>query len=358
MTGIWRKDGDKWSLVGPSEFSNEEELHDRIVEAPEMLPLSGQPQIVAPYREVPLGGGFADVLAFEASGRPVVIEVKLSRNAEARRAVVAQALAYAAALHGATVEELETSILGSHLRKEGHTTLANSIEETVPDSSGFYASLEDFLAEGSFRIVFVLDEAPAQLVTLAGYLEVVADRITVDLVTVSAYEVNGTQILLPQRIDPERVPEREPRRSAHRQPQQWSDPDDGSELFRASIDNVSDEEEAALLRQIADWADALHAEHLCDLKSFTNLTNGAATLYARLPDEPDRVSLAFAWNHSDTARLYINGTVVARRAPRSQSRVEEAANQEFPSNQMRPKAITGDLLDALTQAYREAAGKE
>ena len=126
MTGIWRKDGDAWSLAAASDYQNEEELHDRIVEAPEMLPLSGQPEIVAAYREVPLGGGSVDVLAFESGGRPVVIEVKLSRNAEARRAVVAQALAYAAGLHGATVQELETDILGSHLKKDGHTSLSDA----------------------------------------------------------------------------------------------------------------------------------------------------------------------------------------------------------------------------------------
>jgi hypothetical protein len=41
-------------------------------------------------REVPLGGGYADLLAVEASGRLGMIEVKLARNSEARRAVVAQ----------------------------------------------------------------------------------------------------------------------------------------------------------------------------------------------------------------------------------------------------------------------------
>lgn len=355
MTGIWRKDGDKWSLVGPSDYSNEEELHDRIVEAPEMLPLSGQPEIVAAYREVPLGGGSADVLAFEASGRPVVIEVKLSRNAEARRAVVAQALAYAAALHGATVEELETGILGSHLRKEGRTSLANSIEEDVPDSSEFYASLEEHLAEGSYRIVFVLDEAPAQLVTLAGYLEVIADRITVDLVTVSAYEVNGTQILLPQRVDPEHAPELDRSRTRRRQPSEWSGPYEGSEHYRQSIEDVSDGDEAALLRRLADWGDALQQEGISTVESYSK--DGVdSSLYPYLLDE--RVNIAFAWNYSGSARLYVNGTVVARRAPRSKPRIEEAANQEFPGNQMRPKAITDELLDALADAYREAARKD
>ncbi len=37
-----------------------------------------------------------DVVGIEPSGRSVVIEVKLARHSEARRAVIAQTLAYAA----------------------------------------------------------------------------------------------------------------------------------------------------------------------------------------------------------------------------------------------------------------------
>lgn len=356
MTGIWRKDGEKWSLVGPSDFSNEEELHDRIVEAPEMLPLSGQPEIVAAYREVPLGGGSADVLAFEASGRPVVIEVKLSRNAEARRAVVAQALAYAAALHGATVEELENSTLGSHLRKEGHATLANSIEENVPDSSGFYASLEKFLAEGSFRIVFVLDEAPTQLVTLAGYLEVVADRITVDLVTVSAYEVNGAQILLPQRIDPERVPEFAPVRSRASRRSSSVQTTEGSAAFREAIDALEDEELAGRLRTYVEWAERLEAEGACRLD--TGEGSARYSLRLRLAGMNTIVAFVLPKEPSEEHHFWIQIGVARREAPRALPALIKAGGLDETKQAGSPGAITDELLDALAQAYREAAGRE
>lgn len=42
-----------------------------------------------PGSEVRLGSGYADLLAVETGGRPVLIEVKLAYNAEARRAGVA-----------------------------------------------------------------------------------------------------------------------------------------------------------------------------------------------------------------------------------------------------------------------------
>ena len=85
-----------------------------------MLPLAGAPEIVILGSEVNLGRGYTDLIGVETSGRPVVIEVKLSRNNEARRAVVAQILAYAAYLHGYTVSGLEEGPLRASLQKDGH----------------------------------------------------------------------------------------------------------------------------------------------------------------------------------------------------------------------------------------------
>lgn len=212
MTDIWRKDAEKWSRLGPSDFEDEGELHDRILEAPEMLPLSGQPRLAFSGKKVGIGSGEADVLAVDMDGRPTVIEVKLSRNRDSRRAVVAQALAYASWLHGVTVEELEGNILHPHLQSNGYQSLidaARDVEEgETLEGDDFYGNLQQHLTDGSFRIVFVLDTAPQELVDLTRYLEAITtDKIAVDLVTVSAYEVNGAQILLPQRIDPDRTPE-------------------------------------------------------------------------------------------------------------------------------------------------------
>ena len=75
-------------------------MRSLVEEAPELLPLSGTPHLVVLGREIYLGGGKADLIAVEPSGRLVVIEVKLEKNAEARRAVVAQIFTYAAFLHG------------------------------------------------------------------------------------------------------------------------------------------------------------------------------------------------------------------------------------------------------------------
>ncbi len=90
MPGIWSNDGSGWRLLSTSGFPDEARLHSLIEEAPQLLPLAGSPQLVIVGREVQLGGGYADRLAVEPSGRPAIIEVKLARNAEARRAIVSQ----------------------------------------------------------------------------------------------------------------------------------------------------------------------------------------------------------------------------------------------------------------------------
>lgn len=98
MGTIWRRQDDEWGRLTPSEFDSEEKLHDLVESSPGLLPLSGNPSMVVLGREVQLGPGYADLLAVETDGRLVVIEIKLRKNAETRRAVVAQILTYAAYL--------------------------------------------------------------------------------------------------------------------------------------------------------------------------------------------------------------------------------------------------------------------
>jgi len=89
MSAIWANSENGWRLVQPVGFPAEAALHDLVEQAPNVLPLAGIRQLTVVGREVLLGGNYADLIAVEPSGRLAVIEIKLSRNAEARRAVVA-----------------------------------------------------------------------------------------------------------------------------------------------------------------------------------------------------------------------------------------------------------------------------
>jgi hypothetical protein len=136
------------------------------------------------------------------------VEFKLSRNAEARRAVVAQVLTYAAHLKGLSPEAVERDVLGRHLRDRGYESLQGAVasndQEGSFDPTTFSEGLAECLSQGHFRLVIVIDEAPQELVTLVGYLESVTQELLIDLIAVSAYEVGGSRVLVPQRVDAER----------------------------------------------------------------------------------------------------------------------------------------------------------
>ncbi len=359
MTDIWQKFGDTWTRVGPSDFQDEDELHDRIIEAPEMLPLSGQPKLVFAGKKVRIGGGEADVLAVDTEGRPTIIEVKLKKNPESRRAVVAQTLAYAAWLHGATVEELEGKILGSHL---GSKRLVDALSEAdfegALDHDHFYSNLAAHLSDGSFRLVIVLDDAPEQLVRLTGYLEAITtDRIAIDLVTVTAYEVNGAQVLLPQRIDPERQPEPAPGRPRSTLRSSSVQTTAGSAAFRMAIDGLGDEELAKRLRHYVEWAEKLEAEGLCRLD--TGEGTARYSLRLRLVGmNTTIVALVLPKEPPEEHHFWIQIGVAKREAPEALPDLIKAGGLDETKQAGSPAAITNELLDALTQAYREAARKE
>lgn len=165
-----------------------------------------RPRLTVLGREVGLGSGSADLLSVESTGRLVIIEVKLAGNAESRRAVVAQVLSYAGYLHGLDPDQLESQILAGHLSAGGSVLAAaqDGDQQHAVDPEDFRNGLARRLAKGAFRLVIVLDSAPDELVQVVGYLQSVTDRIDIDLVTVAAYDVAGSQVLVPQRIEPGR----------------------------------------------------------------------------------------------------------------------------------------------------------
>ena len=132
---------------------------------PELLPLSGSPDLVVLGREVALGPGKADLLAIEMTGRPVIIEVKLARNSEARRSTWSRKFSpMPAFLQGVTPEALDRQVRSRHLHLAGHRTVRDAVsaedQRGAFDPDVFDAGLRDGLRTGRFRLVLVLDDAP------------------------------------------------------------------------------------------------------------------------------------------------------------------------------------------------------
>ncbi len=353
MTAIWHNDGLTWHSMAPSGFPDEAALHTLIEDAPQILPLAGTPTLAVVGREVSLPSGYADLIAVEASGRLAVIEVKLAKNAESRRAIVAQVLTYAADLHGMDAVALERDVLSSHLRKRGYESLTGAMaandQTGAFDAPTFFTGLAESLAQGRFRLVLVLDSAPPELVRLVGYFASIMDKLLVDLIAVSAYTVNGSQVLVPQRVDPERqVLEVETTPTPSKATGRLVD---GAEDFLATIEAVP-EHQRPDLRRLYDWAVALERDGL--VKLFTYHGKGQWTLLPRL--QPENVGLVTIWN-SDGAHLQLWRTVFDRRAPQSLSLVQQLiAPAKVGQGNFAPM-LSDELLGTLTTAYRQAASK-
>ena len=348
MTGIWTQDAEGWKLSPPEGFVDEAALQNLIEQTPEMLPLSGTPTLLILGREVLLGSGYADLLAVETSGRPVIIEVKLAQNIEARRAVVAQILAYAANLHGMTRQQLEGRV-GDGLRKRGHSSLVDALratQEDALDADEFTASLDEHLQEGRFRLVFVLDAVPPELMTLVAYLEHVTDKLVIDLVAVNSFKVGGTSAVLPQRVTPERhevtIEQTRRKESGTLYP--------GSDKFEATIDEASPESREALRRLLA-WARDLEQRGFITLATYEGKGAKRFTLLPRPVGE--KGGLVTIWNDKG-ASLQFWRSVFERKAPDFIERIERLANTEVgPGNSVRE--FSEPLLEALTEAYEHAA---
>ena len=261
-----------------------------------------------------MGNGYADLVAIEPSGRLVVAEIKLSRNAEARRAVVAQVLTYAAHLKGLSPETVERDVLGRHLRERGYEILQEAVASNDQEGSFDYATFSEGLAEclgqGHFRLVLVLDEAPQELVTLVGYLESVTDELVIDLITVSTYEVGSSQVLVPQRVDAERpTSETSPSKPPPTGPEGHLV--EGADDFADAIEQ-SPQEHRPGLRRLCELAVSLEREGLVHLSTY----HGVAHRWTLLPRlRTEKAGLVTIW-HEGGASLQFWRSVFERRAPR------------------------------------------
>jgi alkylated DNA nucleotide flippase Atl1 len=353
VTAIWSEGSDGWELLRPAGFPDEKALQELVATAPDLLPLSGSPRVVVLGREVQLGGGFADVVAIEPSGRPVVIEVKLRNNAESRRAVVAQILAYAAALHGRSAEEFERTVT-RHLAGRGlHDTVRDSAQAEVADPDEFQQTLDRALLDGALRLVLVLDQAPQELVRLVGYLEAVTHGLIIDLVTVTSYDVGGKRVVVPQRIEPDKNerPERSAGEALTTTTANTGTTVPGVDAFRERIAAIPSEyrDTAATL---ATWGERIVGAGLADVQTYIGRGDEVVLLPRLLPERSGLVSLYLRSDGRPAVQWW--RSVFDRRAPQSVEAVEAAGGGTLGQGTMAP-SVTDGLLDALYDAYVEAA---
>ena len=356
MTGIWTNTGDKWELGSPQAFQDEATLHSLIETNPQLLPLAGSPRLTVLGSEIQLGTGYADILAVESSGRPTIIEVKLASNPEARRAIVSQVIAYAAFLHGSDIESLEQGPLRRPLADAGHGSILDAVQaqdqEGAVDPTSFSTSLQEFLDQGNFRLVLVLDEVSTELAKVVAYLDTITvQTLAFDLITLKVYEVDGAQVALPQRVSPDpgaMTPLSTPARPRATKPRGTLT--DGPDAFRVSIEETTGETRT-IFEDLITWAEKLAL--LPNVRLFTFSGTERYTLLPRVV--PNNAGLVTIWN--DHQRPYISfwRSVFERLAPNSIEPVESVIAPIKIGQGNTVSNITPQILGAVTAAYQETS---
>jgi hypothetical protein len=364
VTGIWRKGENGWQPLRFTGFPAEAALHNSIEASPEMLPIPGRPRLVIVGREVPCASGLVDLVAVDAdTGQPVIIEIKLRKNTD-RRKVFTQVLDYASVFYRLAPDDFAALLLPG-LAVRGIRSLFGAVAAGVQDGSiteeDFAARLARCLAEGRIRCVVVIDEAPEDMVRMAGYLQDISnDRLDVDVVTVTAYEVGDTQILVPQLVEPGRVisaggagasagqgASGSPARRPEARPQRGGEPF-GESIASARSADIAD------LRRLYDWACGLEADGLAVLYTTVGAGAGRWALNVRIPGQ--QRGMITIWNDNG-AYLSPFRSVIESVAPKSLGRLDEMVPGEIRGGSYVRAPLTGQLLTAFRDAYVEARGR-
>lgn len=182
---------------------NEDWLQNLIHNHPDLVPAGDVEacfeNIIPVLREFPLPSGYLDNLYVTPEGYPVLVEVKLWKNQEARRKVVAQILEYAKDFAALTYEDINKEI-----RKlvKGRTWGNNPLHEIVagyvanpPVEATFVDRVARNLREGRFLLLILGDGIREEMAALAEYLMHHSLRYAFGMAEIRLYTLPGGSVL-------------------------------------------------------------------------------------------------------------------------------------------------------------------
>lgn len=182
------KDGKTIRLI-EEPFLNEQELQACLERCPYLLITESEPSVVTVQREVALpAAGILDVLLVDSEGVPVAVEVKLARNGQSRREVVAQAFDYVSDLTLLTIDELDDVVDGA---------LIKALEEfeNLRQGANLRKQCGTNLRAGRIKVVVAVDEATEGLVRIVRYIN---DHSDLDVRLVAISKFDGGRLLVPK----------------------------------------------------------------------------------------------------------------------------------------------------------------
>jgi hypothetical protein len=188
------KDGDRWATADPRSWGLEADLEDVLLGNPYLVPGCQGSAVVRQFR-IP-GVGTVDLVCVDDLGVITLIECKLAKNAEIRRAVVGQIFAYASGLSGMS----DTDFSAEFERRTGVSLLSavSAAAGSDVDAEEFAGSVGANLAAGRFRLVVAVDAITPELQAIIEYLNVhLGDTVALMAFELGRVVVGGTAVLIP-----------------------------------------------------------------------------------------------------------------------------------------------------------------
>jgi hypothetical protein len=239
-----RRSGGEWEPPSVTSYENEAELQALVVESPGLVGASAS-VVALPEFALPNAGSL-DVLLIDLDGSITLVEAKLNRNPEIRRAVVGQLLGYAGGLWGMSYDDLDAVVRARTSSSLVERAFAVAGEEEF-DTQEFRARVAGNLAEGIFRLVFAVDEITEDLKCAVEYLNSHTSASLEVIVLEFRYaRVEGIEILLPNSFGEESARRKH---TAATSTTRWTE----ATVFEVLEERASDEERR-LVQRLCDWA--------------------------------------------------------------------------------------------------------
>lgn len=258
MPLITVRDGEA-TILTPEQYSAESELEKVLQDNPALLVGQDEPPLAFVASQYHIGGaGIADLFYVDGEGLPVLVEVKLARNPQSRREVIAQVFDYAASLAERTVDEVDSDVSGA---------VEKALREFSDDEGQFkvrWQGLGANLRAGSVRVIVAVDMESEDLSRIIGFINDHSD-LDVRLVVIEKYRDPGGAYVYSSTatISASASPNPMPRSRTQRQPR----PE-----FQAVLDAWDDIEDPPLVMRgrsagyrvlrPANWPHGLHYEFL------------------------------------------------------------------------------------------------
>ena len=199
-------------LLDSVAFGYEEELKRYIIEHPSLIQLDSvtddHVEHITVGEEWYMGPGRVDIVLLGSDAVLTVVETKLKRNPEARRAVIAQVMEYGAYVSEWTVGELQEEMeafLGSD--KCPTKLRGNNLDEAIAvllgnaggseNARDFLARVEQNLRAGQLRLVVAVDEVGEEAQKIVTFVNSFS-TFDLFLLKISEYKDGNTTILVPQ----------------------------------------------------------------------------------------------------------------------------------------------------------------